>query len=108
MIVSLVVPGLEQYTSVFAALSEPLRVDIICQIAEVDELPCTTLDNTLSISKSTISYHIKILHHAGLIEVRKEGRNYFYRLRHGVLETMMPGLLPRLFEARSNSASNSS
>lgn len=86
----------EAFSEVFRALSEPLRMDIVRQITQVDELPWTTLEQTLPISKSTISYHIKILSQAGLIQVRREGRYYFYRLREDVFEHLLPGFLSRL------------
>ena len=72
-------------TEIFKALSDPIRWDIVLQMASVDELACVTLEDTLPVSKPTISYHTKILQQAGLLSVRKEGRNYFYRLRHEVL-----------------------
>lgn len=90
----------EAFSGVFRALSEPLRLDIVRQITQVEELPCTTLEETLPISKSTISYHIKILSHAGLIQVRKEGRYYFYSLREDVFEHLLPGFLSRLGSQR--------
>jgi len=65
-------------------------------IAETDELPCTRLDDALPISKSTISYHIKVLYHAGLISVRKDGRFYHYRLRREAFGTFLPGFLDHL------------
>jgi DNA-binding transcriptional ArsR family regulator len=43
----------------------------------------------LPLSKPTISYHIKVLYHAGLIEVRKQGRHYFYRLRRETLDEVL-------------------
>jgi ArsR family transcriptional regulator len=84
------------YSEIFAALSEPVRIRIIRMIAETDELACTRLDETLPISKSTISYHIKVLHHAGLISVRKDGRYYHYRLKRDVLHGYLPGFLDQL------------
>ena len=79
-------------TEVFKALGDPIRWSIVTQMAAVDELACLTLEDTLPVSKPTISYHTKILQHAGLIDVRKEGRNYFYTLRrdvlHGVLDSL--------------------
>lgn len=84
------------YSEIFAALSEPVRIRIIRMIAETDELACTRLDETLPISKSTISYHIKVLHHAGLISVRKDGRYYHYRLKRDVLLRYLPGFLDQL------------
>jgi DNA-binding transcriptional ArsR family regulator len=79
-------------TEVFKALADPVRWSIVTQMAAVDELPCLALEDTLPVSKPTISYHTKILHHAGLISVRKEGRNYFYTLRRDVLHQALDSL----------------
>jgi DNA-binding transcriptional ArsR family regulator len=79
-------------TEIFKALSDPVRWDIIVQMAAVDELACVTLEATLPVSKPTISYHTKILYHAGLIDVRKSGRNYYYSLRRDVLHKLLDDL----------------
>ena len=79
-------------TEVFSALSDPIRWSIITQMAQVDELACVTLESTLPVSKPTISYHIKILQNAGLIETRKAGRNYYYCLRRDVIRDLLDGL----------------
>lgn len=76
----------EAYSQIFDALSQSVRITMIQMISEVDELPCTVLDETLPIAKSTISYHVKILYHAGLVDVRKDGRHYFYSVRREVLD----------------------
>ena len=57
-------------TEVFRALSDPIRRSITVQMAQVDELACITLEDTLPVSKPTISYHTKILQNAGLISTR--------------------------------------
>jgi DNA-binding transcriptional ArsR family regulator len=77
---------------VFKALGDPMRWSIIVQIAAVDELPCADLEQTLPVSKPTISYHTKVLQQAGLLTVRKEGRNYFYALRRDVLREIQDEL----------------
>ena len=79
-------------TEIFKALSDPVRWSIIVQMASVDELACITLEDTLPVSKPTISYHTKILQHAGLISVRKSGRNYYYSLRRDVLHKLIDEL----------------
>jgi DNA-binding transcriptional ArsR family regulator len=79
-------------TEIFKALSDPVRWDIVLQMASVDELACVTLEDTLPVSKPTISYHIKTLYQAGLINVRKSGRNYFYSLRREVLHQLLDDL----------------
>ncbi len=83
---------LEPPIEIFKALSDPVRWSIIVQMASVEELACAALEDTLPISKPTISYHTKILHHAGLIKARKSGRNYYYSLRRDVLRTLLDDL----------------
>jgi DNA-binding transcriptional ArsR family regulator len=79
-------------TDVFKALGDPIRWNIVRQMAAVDELPCATLEETLPISKPTISYHTKILTQAGLIDVRKQGRNFYYTLKRDVLQRLVDDL----------------
>lgn len=62
------------------------------QIAAAGELACVTLEDTLSVSKPTISYHLKILHQAGLIDVRKSGRNRYYSVRREALRKLFDDL----------------
>jgi DNA-binding transcriptional ArsR family regulator len=83
----------------FKALGDPVRWTIVRYMAERPELAGSALDEILSISRPTISYHIRILTQAGLIEVSKRGRNHYYTLRHDVLRnvlaelnTLLPGL----------------
>jgi DNA-binding transcriptional ArsR family regulator len=77
------------FTDTFRALSDPMRWTIVREMAQVDELACTTLEQMLPISKPTISYHIKVLFQAGLIDVRKQGRHYFYVLRRDTLDDVL-------------------
>lgn len=82
--------------TVMKALSDPVRLKIVLQMAATHELACTTLEQTLPVTKSTISYHIKALVHAHLIDVRKEGRYYFYTLRRDVLGNVLDSLSSEL------------
>ena len=100
-------------TEVFKALGDPIRWNIVQQMAQQEELACSVLEDTLPVSKPTISYHTKILTQAGLIEVRKRGRNYFYSLRREVLRSLMdemwtlaPG--PRLVSSNDEQTAGSS
>lgn len=85
----------QQYVDIFRALSEPLRVEIISLFVD-DHCACTVLEQKLPVSKSTISYHVKILNQAGLVDVRKDGRFYHYDLRPDVFEFFVPGFRARL------------
>jgi len=77
---------------IFRALGDPVRWSIMRQIAAAGELACATLEDTVPVSKPTISYHARILHQAGLINVRKSGRNHYYSLRGDVLHTLVDEL----------------
>lgn len=76
----------------FKALGDPIRWSIIRQVAESEELAASVLEDTLPVSKPTISYHTKILAQAGLINVHKRGRNYFYRLQAEAFEELLNAL----------------
>jgi DNA-binding transcriptional ArsR family regulator len=87
---------LERYTAIFTALSEATRLQMMQMIDEAGEMPCTVLIDRLGVAKSTVSYHVKILAHAKLISIRKQGRNYFYMPRRDVMDEVVPGLRERL------------
>ena len=72
----------------FKALGDPIRWQMICRIAASGELPWSGLDD-LSISKPTVSYHIRTLVQVGLVSVRKEGRNAYYSLRREALNDVI-------------------
>ncbi|HTV69225.1 MAG TPA: metalloregulator ArsR/SmtB family transcription factor [Rhizobiaceae bacterium] len=87
---------LERYTAIFTAMGEATRLQMVQMIDEAGEMACTSLVEKLGVAKSTVSYHVKILAHAKLISVRKQGRNYFYTTRRDVLDEAMPGLRAKL------------
>lgn len=89
-------PVADQYQDVFKALGDSTRIQMMAMVAGTDELACTTLEERLPVSKSTISYHVRILRAAGLITVRKDGRYYHYQARRDVLDYFVPGFLERL------------
>lgn len=76
-------------TEMLKALGDPIRWNILRQIAAQEELAASTLEETLPVSKPTISYHMKILSQAGLIEVFKRGRSHFYRVRRDALSDLI-------------------
>ena len=77
-------PGAEP-VALFKALSDPVRLDLFIRIVDVPEMSCTQLVNNAEVSAPTVSYHVKLLKAAGLIGVRKEGRNFFYAARADAL-----------------------
>jgi DNA-binding transcriptional ArsR family regulator len=80
-------------TEVLFALSDPMRLDMVRQLAEapVVELPCHELGG--SAAKSTRSHHLKTLREAGVIRNVPVGRERRVSLRRKDLEERFPGLL---------------
>jgi DNA-binding transcriptional ArsR family regulator len=94
-------PRDDALAEVFRVLGDRVRWSILRQLAAVDELSCSALESTLPVSKPTISYHTKLLRQAGLISVRKQGRNFFYTLEREVFRDLLDELsefapMPRL------------
>lgn len=86
----------DQYVTVMKALGDPTRLQMVSLIGSADEYACIALERELHVTKSTISYHVKILSTAGLINVRREGRFFFYSLRRESLDHFVPDLVERL------------
>src|SRR5262249_44719227 len=80
----------EELAAVGAALADPTRVQMLRLLHASDEVACATLEATFSLTKSTISYHVRVLRHAGLIQVRKSGKFYFYALERAEIERHLP------------------
>ncbi len=86
----------EELAAVGAALADPTRVRKLRLLQARDEVACAALEATFSLTKSTISYHVRVLRHAGLIRVRKTGKFYHYALMRDEIERRFPGLLALL------------
>ncbi len=79
--------------TVLYALSDPVRLHIVRNLAERGELACYAAVAGLDIAKSTQSHHSRILREAGLIAQRKEGVCFISSLRKPCIDALFPGLL---------------
>lgn len=82
------VPTLDELVDVLKALADPVRLDLLRRIAAVSEIACTDLVEDSHVSASTVSYHVKALRTVGLIQVRKDGRNFHYTYRPEVTRAL--------------------
>ncbi|NEQ46180.1 MAG: winged helix-turn-helix transcriptional regulator [Leptolyngbya sp. SIOISBB] len=65
--------------TIFKALSEPLRVEVIELLREQEMCVCDLCDR-LNVAQSKLSFHLKALKNAGLVRSHQEGRWIYYRL----------------------------
>ncbi|MEC4851355.1 MAG: metalloregulator ArsR/SmtB family transcription factor [Jaaginema sp. PMC 1079.18] len=63
----------------FRALGDPLRLQIL-DLLRSQELCVCELCEKLNTSQSKLSFHLKTLKDAGLVQARQEGRWIYYRL----------------------------
>jgi DNA-binding transcriptional ArsR family regulator len=97
-------PAVEQMTlaAVLAALSDPMRVAILRDLAARGESSCGTFE--LGISKATRSHHFKVLREAGLTHTRAEGTHRYVSLRREDVDARFPGLLGAVLAAAEREA----
>lgn len=78
-------------THVLHALSDPVRLDIVRQLAREGEASCAALDGGRP--KSSMSHHFRVLRDAGLVQTRTLGATHINTLRREELDRRFPGLL---------------
>jgi DNA-binding transcriptional ArsR family regulator len=65
-------------SDVFNAIAEARRRDILVYLAP-REHPVGDIASALSLSQPSVSKHLAVLRRVGLVEVRRDGRQAFYR-----------------------------
>jgi len=68
----------------FKALGDPVRLRLFQLLAGHDELCVCHLTEAMELPQSTVSRHLGILRHAGLVQTRREGKWMHYRLASGL------------------------
>jgi DNA-binding transcriptional ArsR family regulator len=96
-------PAIETVTIdvVLSALADPVRLTLVRAFAAAGDWTCGSdvLKATgVTIGRSTLSHHIKVLRDAGLIRTRVDGIRRLVTLRYDEVEHRFPGLLAMLRE----------
>lgn len=85
----------KEFELVAKALADPRRMALLEAIASEEECACQKLREEFPVSKATISFHIKELVRAGLVEARREGQFLRCEVRRETLEAYTAELLRR-------------
>lgn len=75
----------EQRTKIFAALSDPTRLQIVELLTDCEEMSGSEIAEKLGISLALFCHHSKTLSEAGLIKQRKEGQTKYNSLNRELL-----------------------
>ncbi|PSH69996.1 transcriptional regulator [Phyllobacterium brassicacearum] len=86
-----------QLESVLYALSDPVRLSIVRQLAREGEATCAALDGGRP--KSSMSHHFRVLRECGIVKTRNDGTSHMNELRSGDLNSTFPGLLAAILAA---------
>jgi DNA-binding transcriptional ArsR family regulator len=87
-------PNLAETAAVFAALAHEVRRHVLQLLAQRgDELSSGYLAKRFGHSWPTTTRHLRVLEAAGLVSVRRDGRNSFYRLERDRLRRVVGGWL---------------
>ena len=82
---------------VLTALSDPVRLEIVCMLASGRELSCGSFG--VPIAKSTLTHHLRVLREAGVITQRAVSTSRMTCLRRADLDARFPGLLDSVLAA---------
>jgi ArsR family transcriptional regulator len=72
---------------VLRALAHPLRLQLVAHVAARGPVCSCHLEADIDASQPQISRHLGVLHRAGLLERRREGRWVYFSLNEDALDT---------------------
>lgn len=79
---------LRRLRTLYRALGDETRLRVIGLLAEAGPMPVNRLSARVGLSQPLISWHLRILRLAGLIETTRQGREVICRLRTAAFEEL--------------------
>ena len=83
---------LEERATLFSALGDPIRLQVLDELPAASKCVCE-LQETVDVAPNLLSYHLRVLREAGLVEASKRGRWVDYRLAVAAAD-LVRGCLP--------------
>jgi DNA-binding transcriptional ArsR family regulator len=80
------VDGATGPSTLFAALGDPTRLDLIARLSDGGSQSITALCANIALTRQAVSKHLKVLEGAGLVIHQKKGRESHYTFRPERLE----------------------
>jgi len=77
----------------FKALGDPVRLRLFHLLSLKEELCVCHLTEATNLPQSTVSRHLAVLRHSGLVDTRREGKWIHYRLSGNMARILAPLVL---------------
>ncbi|WP_081755825.1 metalloregulator ArsR/SmtB family transcription factor [Paucisalibacillus sp. EB02] len=94
----------QQYEKIFKALADEKRLKLLNLLADSKEesICVCDLEEVMVMAQSKLSYHLKILMQAGLIQREKRGTLHYYSINNEVMNHILSEELCCLFRRSDN------
>lgn len=79
---------LRRLRTLYRALGDETRLRMIGLLAEIGPMPVNELSTRVGLSQPLISWHLRILRLAGLVDTQRQGRATICRLRLAAFEEL--------------------
>ena len=91
-------PSYKEFATIFKALSDETRLRVVDMLSCREMSACDILSN-FTLSQSTLSYHMKILIEAKVVNARREGLWTKYSINDDTFNKMME-FIPELYKMK--------
>jgi DNA-binding transcriptional ArsR family regulator len=79
---------LRRLRTLYRALGDETRLHMIGLLAEIGPMPVNRLSKEVGLSQPLISWHLRILRLAGVVDTQRQGRTTICRLRTAAFEEL--------------------
>jgi ArsR family transcriptional regulator len=80
---------LRDYSTLFKALGDPTRLEMIDLLARADGALCVCdIESCFDLSQPTISHHLRLLRQAGLVSTERRRTSMHYRLSSDCIDRL--------------------
>ncbi|SFL55207.1 ArsR/SmtB family transcription factor [Salibacterium qingdaonense] len=76
-------------SSIFHHFTQPVRLRILYALTIEKELNVTETAGLIQSSAATASHHLRRMHEANILQIRKEGRENHYQIKNNNIERLV-------------------
>ena len=80
-------------SAIFVALGDPQRQRLVLAFEPGERLTAGQLAEASPLNRTTVSHHLKILRHAGVLQAEKVGKEVFYTVNREAVAAALTNVL---------------